>query len=331
MNDSILNIRDKFFSVVVPVYNSQDSLKELYTRVEKTFHENNLAFEIVFVNDSSNDDSWRVLKEIFAQNPENVSIVQLAKNFGQHNAIFCGLHHVQGDFVITLDDDLQIPPEEIIKLIRRYEETGSDLIYGDLVKKQHSFIRNQGSKVLNKASKKRDADASGRGSSFKMFNRKLIRDVLNHPQNFIYIDEILLWYTKHINFTPVRHEKRKYSKSTYTFKKLFKLFFNISVYYTKAPLKFITYGGLIFSIISFIFGINFIIRKLFFNVPLGYTSMIVAVLFSTSIILFSLGVIGEYLNRMFQVQNKKPPYSVREMYLKKENKKSSNKSANETH
>ena len=307
------------YSVIVPVFNSSQSLLELYNRVEATFISLNKSFEVVFVEDSSFDNSWNVIKDLKKQHPDTITAIQLAKNFGQHNAIFCGLHYFKGEFVITLDDDLQIPPEEIEKLIERYNQTGADLIYGDLIKKQHSFIRNQGSKILNNAAKKRDKDATGKGSSFKLFKKQIALSLLNHNQNFIYIDELLLWYTKYIDFVPVKHEKRKYQKSTYTLKKLIRLFFNISVYYTKAPLKFITYGGLILSLGSFVFGINFIIRKLAYNVPLGYTSLIVTVLFSTSIILFSLGVIGEYLNRMFMVQNKKPAYSIR-MLLPRETK-----------
>jgi undecaprenyl-phosphate 4-deoxy-4-formamido-L-arabinose transferase len=180
-----------------------------------------------------------------------------------------------------------------------------------LVEKQHSKVRNFGSNILKKSAKRKHDLATGQGSSFKLIKAELIKKILHHSQNFVYVDEILLWYTKYISFTKVRHEKRKFSSSTYTYGKLFRLFFNISIYYTKVPLKIMTYGGVIFSILSFIFGIRFLIRKVVFDVPLGYTSIIVTILFSTSIILFSLGVIGEYLNRIFVVQNRKPPYSIK--------------------
>ena len=301
------------YSVVVPVYNSEESLTELFERVNTIFTKLNESFEIVFVDDNSLDNSWEILQKLNNANPRLVTIIQLARNFGQHNAIFCGLNFINGKYVITLDDDLQIPPEEIEKLILRYKETKADLIYGDLTKKNHSFIRNQGSKVLKNAAKKRYKSAQGKGSSFKLFKRQIADSILGHGQTFVYIDELLLWYTGDIDFVPVKHVARKYQKSTYTLRKLFKLFFNISLYYTKAPLKLITYGGIALSIFSFIIGINFIIRKIFFNVPLGYTSIIVAVLFSTSIILFSLGVIGEYLNRMFMVQSKKPAFSIKQI------------------
>ncbi len=301
------------YSVIVPVYNSEESLHELFLRTKATFDETGKSFEIIFVEDSGYDNSWEEIIKLKDKYPETITAIQLAKNFGQHNAIFCGLNYVQGKFVITLDDDLQIPPEEIKKLISQYEKSKADLVYGDLIKKQHSYIRNKGSEILKNSSKRIDDQAPGKGSSFKLFTRNLAESILTHRQNFIYIDEVLLWYTKHIDFVAVRHEPRKYQKSNYTFSKLLRLFFNISIYYTKAPLRMITYGGIILSLITFFIGLYFIYRKIIFNVPLGFTAIIVTVLFSTSIILFSLGVIGEYLNRMFMVQHKKPAYSIKSL------------------
>jgi len=322
MDSKLKDIVKLDYSVVIPVYNSEESLPELFNRINTTFSELNKSFEVIFIDDASIDDSWKALEKIKKDNSNLVTIIQLARNFGQHNAIFCGLNFINGNFAITIDDDLQIPPEEIKKLINQYNKNNADLIYGDLEKKKHSFIRNQGSKVLKNASKKRYKNTQGKGSSFKLFKRSIAKQILNHGQSFVYIDELLLWYTSNIDFVKVEHVSRKYQDSTYTLSKLFKLFFNISVYYTKAPLKLITYGGIILSITSFIIGITFIIRKLFFNVPLGYTSIIVAILFSTSIILFSLGVIGEYLNRMFMVQSKKPAFSINQIHKSIEEKPS---------
>ncbi len=302
---------DLLYSVVVPVYNSEQSLSELFYRTKETFLKIGKRFEVVFVEDSGLDNSWKVLTELKAKNPSEIIAVQLAKNFGQHNALFCGFTFASGDFLITLDDDLQIPPEEIEKLIAQYEINKADVVYGDLVKKEHSYIRNKGSEIMKNGSKKQDAQAPGKGSSFKMITKAMADSVLKHGQSFIYIDEILLWYTKHFDFVNVEHRPRQYQESNYSLLKLFRLFFNVSVYYTKAPLKLITYGGIFLSVISATVGIFFFIRRFFFNVPAGFTSIIVTILFSTSIILFSLGVIGEYLNRMLIIQNKKPAYSIK--------------------
>jgi hypothetical protein len=124
---------------------------------------------------------------------------------------------------------------------------------------------------------------------------------------------VLLWYTDDLAFTEVKHLPRKYDQSGYSITRLFKLFANLVLYYTMVPLKLLVYGGFIISLVTFVFGSYFIIKKMVFNVPLGYTSLIVTILFSTSIILFSLGVLGEYLSRIYQVQNRKPPYSIKKI------------------
>ncbi|MGM0565915.1 MAG: glycosyltransferase family 2 protein [Bacteroidota bacterium] len=300
------------YSVVVPVYNAEETLVSLFEGIISAFESLRKSVEVIFVDDGSKDQSWKVLTYLKNDYPDKVKAIRLAKNYGQHNAIFCGLSFVKESDVITIDDDLQTPPEEIIKLIKKHEETNADLVYGYYKRKKHNLWRNLGSKFLKKTSKTL-YNAPGEGSSFKLIENKLVKDILNHYQNFVYIDELFLWYTEDIAFVEVRHISRKGGGSGYTAGKLLRLFFNITIYYTAVPLKLMTATGLIASLISFGFGIRFIIRKIFFDVPLGYTSMIVTILFSTSLILLSLGIIGEYLNRIYLVQNKKPPYSIKKV------------------
>jgi len=300
------------YSVVVPVYNSEETLQELFTRTQVVFSSIKKSFEMIFVEDGGKDNSWQVIQTLKKEFPDTVKAIKLTKNYGQHNAVLCGLSFCKGQQIITIDDDLQNPPEEIIKLIQKFEETKSDLIYGYFNKKKHSAIRNAGSKFVKKSGKV-FKDAPGEGSSFRLIDKRLMDEILLHHQNFVYIDELFLWYTEDISFVEVVHEARKNNKSGYTFWKLFKMVFNITIYYTILPLKAMTVIGFLSSIISFGFAIRFMIRKLFFDVPLGYTSIIVTVLFSASLILFSLGIIGEYLNRIYIVQNKKPPYSIKKI------------------
>ena len=300
------------YSVVVPVFNGDATLEELVNRTAKLFQKLDATYEIIFVDDGSRDDSWEVLKKLKESNYEAVKAIKLSKNYGQHNAIFCGLNFVSGEYIITIDDDLQNPPEEIEKLIARHEETQADLVYGYFKRKKHSFWRNVASKMFKSFARKLQ-DAPGEGSSFKIIERHLVDKILKHHQNFVYIDELFLWYTEDIEFVEVAHIARKHNKSGYTHGKLLKLFFDVTIYYTAIPLKIMTYLGLLSSIVSLGFAIRFIIRKLFFDVPLGYTSIIVTILFAASLILFSLGIIGEYLNRIYIVQNKKPPYSIKKV------------------
>jgi len=291
------------------VYNSEHSLEELFLGIKAVFTEKQESCEVIFVEDRSRDGSWEVLKQLKAAHPDTITAIKLSKNFGQHNATLCGLGFTRGDFVITIDDDLQTPPSEIPKLIETMESNLVDLVYGYYPRKNHSKVRNLGSSSLKKSSKWCD-HARGAGSSFRLMTRDLARKIREHQQNFIYLDEILRWYTDDIIFTEVIHLPRKYKQSGYSFRKLLRLLANILLYYTMLPLKFLVWGGFVFSVVTFCYGVFHIVKKWFFNVPLGYTSLIVAILFSTSIILFSLGVIGEYLSRIYRVQNRKPPFSI---------------------
>lgn len=301
------------YSIVVPVFNSEQTLVGLYDRTAAFFIKAGYSFEMIFVDDFSQDKSWEVLVSLKKQFPDTVTAIKLAKNFGQHNAVFCGLEHAHGELIITIDDDLQVPPEEITKLIQEYIEKDADLVYGYFgKKKKHSLVRNMGSYFIKKSSRIL-LQSPGEGSSFRLLTKELAANILKHQQHFMYIDELLLWYTSNIAFTEVVHQKRSVHRSGYSTWKLFKLSANIVIYYTAVPLRIMTYGGFLLSVLSFIAGIRFIINKMVNDVPLGYTSLIVAILFSTSIIMLCLGLIGEYLTRIYQVQNKKPPYSIKKI------------------
>ncbi len=298
------------FSVIVPVFNSETTLNELFQRVKTTFERLDKTFELVFVDDGSTDNSWHVLKELKQQFPDQITAVKLTQNYGQHNAVFCGIHQASGSLFVTIDDDLQIPPEEIEKLIDTFEKHDADLVYGTFKKKKHSWFRNLSSKIL-KAFSKALTNKPVERSSFRLFTSALAKQILNHHQAFIYLDELFPWYTGNIASVTVEHHKRTQSRSGYSFGKLFSLVFNLVFFHTTLPLKLMTITGFLLSIVSFLLGVRFIIAKLARNVPLGYTSMIVVILFSTSIILLCLGILGEYFARLYLMQNKKPPYSIK--------------------
>ena len=298
------------YSIVVPVYNSCESLEELFQRIEHTMNSLAVSFEVIFVDDDSSDTSWRKLETIQNTNPDKVTAIRLARNFGQHNATICGIAQATGSYIITLDDDLQNPPEEIAKLISAMKDSDADLVYGIYSKKQHSMVRNLGSAAL-KTSSQHLFKTKGHGSSFRLMKSSLGKCLLGHQINFIFIDELFNWYTNHIGFVLVDHQKRPYQQSNYTSHSLFSMFSNLVIYYTAIPLRIMVYSGFISAFLSFVVGIWFIYRKIIHDVPLGFTALIVAILFSTSIILLSLGIIGEYLSRIYSVQNRKPPYSIK--------------------
>lgn len=300
------------YSVVVPVYNSESTLKALFEGVSDVFNGLRSSFEIIFVDDGSTDNSWEMLGMLKQANPDLVTAIKLNGNYGQHNATICGFSFSKGDRIITIDDDLQNPPEEIIKLVRSYEETHADVVYGVYNRKQHSLLRNLGSASM-KTTSRIFLKGTGKGSSFRLIRREVIDKMLEHYHHFIFIDEVLLWYTNDFTFVNVEHHKRAEGRSGYSVKRLWHLVANLIYFYTNVPLKLMVYGGLIVSIATFILGVQFILKKLLFDLPLGYTSLITAILFSTSVIVFSLGIIGGYLSRIYAVQNKKPTYTIKKV------------------
>jgi len=305
-----MSIMKPEYSIIVPVYNSSESLEELFLRIEKTMVGLGKTFEVIFIDDDSLDKSWNKLEAIHKANPGKVTAIRMGRNFGQHNATLCGIAQAAGAFIITIDDDLQNPPEEIAKLIEARNQTDADLVYGIYNKKQHSLARNLGSGAI-KATSKRIYRTKGRGSSFRLMTSTLGKNLLQHQINFIYIDELFNWYTSHIEFVLVEHQKRPYQQSNYTSHSLFSMLSNLVIYYTAIPLRVMVYFGFISAFLSFLTGAKFIYNKMVHDVPLGFTALIVAILFSTGIILLSLGVIGEYLSRIYMVQNHKPPFSIK--------------------
>ncbi len=298
-------------SIVIPVYNSSQTIAELFTRIDSFFAGNGKKYELILVDDGSMDSSWREIEKLKKENPEKIIAIKFVKNFGQQNALLCGFNYCSGGVVITMDDDLQHPPEEMEKLLSKYNDTDSDIIYGVPKNKQHSVIRNLGSDFVSKTSEYSSTNTT-KGSSFRLIKREIIEEIKNkHHYNFLFLDAAINQFTGRIDYIFVEHHARKAGKSGYTLKKLISLYFNILVNYSAAPLRVMTYGGLFASIISFLIGTHFIYKKIIHNVPLGYTSLIVSILFSTGLILFCLGIIGQYLYKLFQLQNQKPPYFIK--------------------
>lgn len=225
-------------SVVVPVYNSSSSIKELCTRLVKVLTTITNIYEIILVDDNSQDNSFDQMKLARSNNPA-VKLIRLSENFGQQNAIMCGLRHAKGEYVITIDDDLQNPPEEIDALMKGIEK-GYDVVYGIPTIKKHSTIRNLGSTMADLlfdmvCGKPRKIKVS----SFRAMKRPIVEKIIEEKSSFVYISAITLQYTKNIGNVIVMHEQRKYGSSNYNIKKLAKLFYNIYVNYSRVDSKIV--------------------------------------------------------------------------------------------
>lgn len=301
---------DPNISVVIPVYNSSATLVILLEELARSLS-GVCTYELILVDDRSADNSWQILQTLKQKYPEQLTAIRLSRNFGQHNAISCGISFAKGELVVTMDDDLQHPPAEIPKLLARYKETDADVVYGAYIDKRHEAWRNAGSWFLRKSSKIAEGNHS-EATSFRLIRRELALKAIDHLHGgFVFIDEILNWYTSNIVHTPVHHHPRKSGKSTYTVRKLFKLYFDIVVNYSAVPLRWMMRIGLLASVVTFGMGTYFIYRKLFMHVKEeGFTALIVAVLFSTSVLMLCVGIIGQYLYKLYQIQNRRPPFSI---------------------
>lgn len=305
------------FSIVVPVYNSEASLYELYSRTKKTFEKTDDAFEMILVDDGSRDKSWKVLEKLHSRD-KRIKIIQLIRNFGQHNALICGLGYATGDFAITIDDDLQHPPEEIPKLIAEIRK-GYDVVYGQYIRKEHGFGRNFGTDFINYILRKvtyRNFNLT----SFRIIRKVVVDKMVKHHNFTVNIDVCIsnLVTNEKVGLTLVKHQKRKFGKTNYSLRKLIAFTINLILNFSTFPLQIASVMGLSFSFLSFLAAIglladHFFLHKVFLP---GWTSLILIVIFFSGLILFVLGIIGEYISRIFLSFNNKPQFEIREVKLK---------------
>ena len=300
------------YSVVIPVYRSEKTLAPLFHRLREVFSGLGKTFEVIFVEDCGQDGSWDVITALKAEHPSEIVALTLARNFGQHNATLCGFHYVRGQWVVTIDDDLQIPPEEIPKLIDEQKRSGAELVYGFFAEKQHGLVQNLGSLAIQKACELTFA-TKGKGSSFRLIASSLVEKVRAHHQSFVFVDGLLLWYTRYVSRTQVRHEPRQHGQSGYSLMKLIGLAAHMLFNFTTLPLRWIIYLGILTSAASFVLGVVFLIRGLIYSVPVGWSSLAVTIFFVGGVILLVLGIIGEYISRIFSLHNARPQFSIKEI------------------
>ena len=221
---------NKSVSVVIPVYNSENSLSELYQRLVNSLQKITNDFEIIMVDDHSRDESYDQILQLH-QKDYRVKGIKLSKNYGQQNALICGFNYVKGDYIVTIDDDLQHKPEDIVKLYNNLIK-GYDVVYGIPEDREYSFYRKIGSKLTNYLFNLiTPKDSEIRVSSFRIMTGDLVKKIIKHKDSFVYISAIILQYTNDIGNISVNHRERRYGKSNYNFLKLFFLFLKLYIYH----------------------------------------------------------------------------------------------------
>lgn len=296
-------------TVVVPVYNSVETLRPLYERTANTLNKLGKSFEVLFVEDGGTDESWSELVRLKKQYSETVSLVRLARNYGQNSATVCGIKLAKGAAVITIDDDLQTPPEEIVELITFQAKSDSDIVFGVTSEQSNPFFKRLGSEMLKRIFTW--ADGAEIGSSFRYIAPNLKQQLAGQTHDQLFLNQVIHWYTERIDKVAVKHESRQEGRSGYSFFNLIGMALKLIFFYTDFPLRMMSISGLLIALVCFGIGIYYIYQKLVFGAEAGFASIITAIFFATGLIMICLSVLGAYISRIYADRVRKPVYAIR--------------------
>ncbi len=304
----------KLISYVIPCYRSENTLEAVVKEIEQTMGKiSAYDYEIVLINDGSPDNTWNTIRKVAAERSDKVTGINLAKNFGQHAALMAGLNASMGDIVICLDDDGQTPADEADKLIAAIEG-GADVAYARYASKQHNAFRNFGT-AMNEwmASVMLGKPKDLYVSSYFAARRFVVDEMIKYESSYPYVIGLVLRTTRNIVNVDVNHRKREVGQSGYTLGKLFALWINGFTAFSIKPLRIATVSGVTFAILGFIYGIYTVVKK-FVNpdVPIGFSALMSAIIFMGGMMMLMMGMMGEYLGRLYISQNKNPQYVIRE-------------------
>jgi len=301
------------YSVVIPVYNSAKIVADTVLRVRGFFNANALRFEVLLVNDGSKDNSWAIISNLAKQYSE-VTAINLLKNYGQHNANLCGFREAKGEYIITMDDDLQNPPEELAKLIETVHH-GYDLVIGRFETKQHSVVRRLGSQIVGWLNHKVfEVDDDLVLSNFRIIRRDVVVRICEDKSSAPYIPGLVLKYSAIRCNVLVRHLPRAEGKSNYTWRKIFRLVATILFNHSTIPLRYGAAFGFIVSAGSFLLSLYFLLEAMILGTTApGWASLVVLLSFFNGVLILLLSVIGEYLIRVLREIGTRFSYEISEI------------------
>jgi undecaprenyl-phosphate 4-deoxy-4-formamido-L-arabinose transferase len=308
-------------AIVIPVYNEEENLSALMDRLLPVMQKSGKTFELIFVDDGSRDNSMVVLKNFTKYT--QVKIIELTRNYGQHAAILAGFSICKGDIVITMDADLQNPPEEIPKLIKVMEEGGYDVVGTIRKGRRDSFLRILPSKIINVVAR-RITGVSMRdwGCMLRAYRRKVVERMTDCHEHATFIPALATVFGKRITEIEVNHEERHGGKSSYPFRKLMNLQFDLVASFSDFPIKLIMYGGILMSFMGICFGAVLAIARLVYGATWaaqGVFSLFAILFVFIGLQFFALGVIGEYIGRIYLEVRKRPEYVIENIYESERN------------
>lgn len=302
-----------YISVVIPVHNEQEVLEELYTRLTATLDQIGKSYEIILTNDGSTDNTAAMLLELHRRRPEQIRVIEFNGNFGQHMAIMAGFERVRGEIVITMDADLQNPPEEIGKLVAAIE-AGHDVINTYRMDRQDSAWRLQVSKWHNRIREwmMPKLKMKDEGCMLRAYRRHIVDLMASTGESTTFIPALALTYSSNPTEVGVTHAERSAGTSSYNLYKLIRYNFDLVTGFSVFPLQFFTMVGLIISLCSFAFVVFLGMRRLIVGPEVeGVFTLFAILFFLCGIVLFGLGIVGEYVGRIYQEVRKRPRFVVR--------------------
>lgn len=299
-------------SIVIPVYNGARSIGELVAALADLAVPG--GHEIVLVNDCSPDNSLELCRELLASTRVPMTLVNLSRNYGEHSAVMAGLRHARGAHVVTMDDDLQNPPSEVLRLLAHAQQSRKDVVYTRYASKEHASWRNLGSRFTNRvADWLLDKPKGLYLSSFRCMSAFVAEQVTRYDGPFPYVDGLILQVTQSIGSFEVQHLPRAHGRSNYTFRRLVRLWLNMFVNFSVMPLRLATVAGFALSVAGLLGSLWVIGEALRVGTPPGWASLSVAVLLLSGVQLTMLGLIGEYLGRLYLTANRKPQSVIRDV------------------
>jgi undecaprenyl-phosphate 4-deoxy-4-formamido-L-arabinose transferase len=296
-------------TILVPLYNSAGTIERLLEELNDLPVDG--GCEIVLVNDGSQDATVAICERAMARFSRPITLVKLSRNFGEHNAVMAGLRHAAGEWVINIDDDLQNPPSEILVLLDHARRNGHEVVYSYYLEKQHESWRNLGSWLTNRmADVLLDKPKGLYLSSFRCMSAFVAAEICKYDGPFAYVDGLILQVTQNIGRVPVRHAPREAGRSGYTVSKLVKLWLNTFVNFSVMPLHLATLMGFAMAIVGFLYTLAVVLERYLYGTPLGWSSLMAALLVFSGTELLVVGVAGEYIGRIFLTANKRPQFVV---------------------
>jgi undecaprenyl-phosphate 4-deoxy-4-formamido-L-arabinose transferase len=309
-----------YISVVIPVHNEEENLEELYSRLTQTLDNLNKTYEIILTNDGSSDRSGEILKSLHERRPDQIRIIEFNGNFGQHMAIMAGFERVRGQIIITMDADLQNPPEEIGKLITAME-AGHDVVNAYRENRQDSLWRLKVSKWHNKIREwmMPKLVMKDEGCMLRAYRRDIVDLMARTSETTTFIPALALTYAANPTEVGVQHAERSAGTSSYNFYKLIRYNFDLITGFSVFPLQIFTMMGVFISLGSFVFVVFLFLRRLMIGPEVeGVFTLFAILFFLIGIVLFGLGIVGEYVGRIYQEVRKRPRFIIKKILEQEE-------------